>query len=59
MAAVALANGLNANMLRKWVAEAESGSQGAAPVDVKPLASPCAGIRAAGAGRSTGAAGGR
>lgn len=36
MAAVALANGLNANMLRKWVAEADSLPQGVAPVDHKP-----------------------
>lgn len=36
MAAVALANGLNANMLRKWVAEADSDLQVAAPGDHQP-----------------------
>lgn len=40
MAAVALANGLNANMLRKWVAEADSNPQGVAPVDHKPSVNP-------------------
>ena len=40
MAAVALANGLNANMLRKWVAEADSTLPDAVPVDRKPIASP-------------------
>jgi len=40
MAAVALANGLNANMLRKWVAEADSNPQGATPVDHKLPANP-------------------
>ncbi|MCM2330968.1 MAG: transposase [Pseudomonas sagittaria] len=40
MAAVALANGLNANMLRKWVAEAESDLRVAAPGDHKPTVNP-------------------
>lgn len=40
MAAVALANGLNANMLRNWVAEADANPEGAAPVDHKPPVHP-------------------
>lgn len=40
MAAVALANGLNANMLRKWVAEADSDSQSAIAVDPEAPANP-------------------
>lgn len=40
MAAVALANGLNANMLRKWVAEAQANPPDAVPVDRKPIACP-------------------
>jgi len=40
MAAVALANGLNANMLRKWVAEADSDRAGATPVDHKRPVNP-------------------
>ncbi len=36
MAAVALANGLNANMLRKWVAEADADLQVSAPRDYRP-----------------------
>jgi hypothetical protein len=40
MAAVALANGLNANMLRKWVAEADSDPQRADPVEHKVPANP-------------------
>lgn len=42
MAAVALANGLNANMLRKWVAEADPDPEGAALVDHKRPANPAA-----------------
>lgn len=40
MAAVALANGLNANMLRKWVAESESSPQGPAPIDHQAVSKP-------------------
>lgn len=39
MAAVALANGLNANMLRKWVQEADRPKRGASPTpqDAAPV----------------------
>lgn len=40
MAAVALANGLNANMLRKWVAESESSPPSPAPIDDQPFSKP-------------------
>lgn len=40
MAAVALANGLNANMLRKWVAETEADPRGAAPAGRKLCVDP-------------------
>ena len=37
IAAVALANGLNANMLRKWVADSDAGGEAALCVDGKPI----------------------
>lgn len=38
-AAIALANGLNANMLRRWVVESSRGSNGQLATITKPLAS--------------------
>ena len=43
MAAVALANGLNANMLRKWVSEARVPNESLLPVNIEsnePLSAP-------------------
>jgi len=40
MAAVALANGLNANMLRKWVAESESNLPSPASTHDQPVTKP-------------------
>ena len=40
IAAVALANGLNANMLRKWVADSDAGGEAALCVNDKPITNP-------------------
>ena len=46
LSAVALAHGLNANMVRKWVAEAGAGTSSEAGADQLPAAAaqPCVGI---------------
>ena len=46
MAAVALANGLNANMLRKWVAESQAGDPPGARSQSKALATTAASSQA-------------